>query len=511
MRCDVLHFRGSESGRTPGLFRRACVRMLSRNVLRLVLIGLGLGWGPAGVCQAAETFAWEDWQRVLLLQDAQTRIVMLGTIFLGISGGVVGVFMLLRKRSLIGDVVGHSALPGIALAFLLGEMSAPGHGKSMGALVTGAFVSGLAGALCVMIIDRFSRLRADAALAITLSLFYGAGAALLTLVQRVPSASAAGLTTFLNGKAASLVAADVWVFGLAALGLTVLVVLLFKELALLCFDVDYAATTGWPTRLLDTLLIGMVVAVTVVGMQTVGLILVVAILVIPASSAQFWTDDVRRLTWGSALIGAVSAAAGVMISAAAPRLAAGPVIVLCGSALFVVSFLFGRRHGILWKWLERRRLRQRIGRHDLLRACYELVEAQSQEQHASELELISTRITLEDLLQMRSWSRKTLRQLIHRAVQEDVLEAKPDGRYHLSPDGAALARRAVRNHRLWEMYLITYADTAPAHADYDADRIEHILGGDLVRDLELRLQQQEEQGLPASPHEIPSPSSPGKI
>ncbi|HWL11132.1 MAG TPA: iron chelate uptake ABC transporter family permease subunit [Planctomicrobium sp.] len=446
-------------------------------------------------------------QRVLFLQEAQTRIVFLGTTLLGICGGLVGVFMLLRKRALIGDVVGHAALPGIAIAFIICEVLHPGGGKNLPALVGGAFLTALAGAVCVMLIERYSPLRSDAAMAMTLSLFYGFGAALFTVIQRIPTASAAGLSSYLNGKTATLVTADVWIFGIAATVLSLMTLLLWKELSLLCFDEDFASSTGWPVRFLDALLIGMVVAVTIVGMQTVGLILVVAILIIPAVSAQFWTDDLRRLMIISAVLGAVAAGGGTMISALAPRLAAGPVIVLCGSSLFIVSLLIGTQHGFIWKVIDQKKLQRRIRSHDLLRAFYERVESAHSGGDVSEPQLIDTRLTTSDLLPMRSWSLPELKRAISQGMSSKLVETVAEGGLQLTPEGAAQARRAVRNHRLWELYLITYADTAPAHADYDADRIEHILGPDLVHELEQRLFQADEQSVPASPHAL-NPASP---
>ncbi len=444
-------------------------------------------------------------QRVLLLQDAQTRIVFFGTTLLGVCGGLVGVFMLLRKRALIGDVVGHSALPGIAIAFIACEVLAPGTGKNLPALVIGAFLSAMAGAICVMLIDRYTPLRSDAAMAITLSLFYGLGAVLFSVIMRIPTAAAAGLGSYLNGKTATLVTSDVWVFGIAAAVLSVLTLLLLKELSLLCFDEDFAASTGWPVRVLDALLISMVVAVTIVGMQTVGLILVVAILIIPAASAQFWTDNLRRLMVVSSILGAAAAGAGTMLSALFPRLAAGPVIVLCGSVLFALSLLIGPQHGYLWKWFERKQLQRRIRIHDLLRAIYECVESSQKGHEVSEFQLLESRLCTADLLPMRGWSASELKSAIAFVCAEKLIERKADDRLQLTPEGAALARRAVRNHRLWELYLITYADTAPSHADYDADRIEHVLGADLIRELEQRLIREYGNSVPASPHDLHNP------
>lgn len=474
-------------------------------------------WLLAAVLLLMPSIAWSQIQdapqaspliRVLLLRDYNTRIVLLGTALLGMSGGIVGMFMLLRKRSLIGDVIGHSALPGIALAFIFTQLIAPGSGKSLPALMTGALLAGLLGALCVMLIERYSRIRADAALAIVLSLFYGLGTALLTVIQRFPTASAAGLQTYLNGKTASLLAEDVQIFSWASIALILLTLCLFKEFTLLCFDDVYAGASGWPVFWLDGLLIGLVAGVTIVGMQTVGLILVVAILIIPAASARFWTNDVRWLTVWSAGLGTLSASLGTILSALAPRLAAGAIIVLSGTGLFALSLLLGTRRGLLWRWLEQSRLRQRIGRHDLLRAMYEQIESVGSAESLSEQQLLRARVTLPELLRMRSWSPHRLQSLIQRAIRDELLIPNGDQGYSLTPDGSALARRAVRNHRLWEIYLITYADIAPSHADYDADRIEHILSPEVIRELEVRLTRQHDQTLPASPHRLQVTKSP---
>lgn len=437
--------------------------------------------------------------RVLTLRDYNTRVVLLGTGLLGISGGVIGSFMLLRKQSLVADVVGHSALPGIALAFILGEVIQPGSGKSVPMLLLGALLAGTAGAISVIVVDRYSKIKSDAALAIVLSVFYGLGAALLTVVQRVPSGSAAGLKDYLNGKTASLIAADVWIFAGTALLLLGITLVLFKELTLVCFDPDFAQARGWPVFMFDVLLIGLVVGVTVIGMQSVGLILVVAILVTPATSARFWTDDIRMMTWLAGGFGGGSAVIGTLLSAAFPRVAAGAVIVLAGGAVFLVSLLFGLRRGVIWRWIQQQRMQSRIGRHDLLRALYERIEEQSgnaPDDHA----LLEARVRSSELLASRSWTSRRLNGLICRAEEEGFVRQRPGGDCQLTSEGAALARRATRNHRLWELYLITYADIAASRVDRAADQIEHVLEPEVVRELESRLARNLAEAMPTSPH-----------
>ncbi|MCA9077145.1 MAG: metal ABC transporter permease [Planctomycetaceae bacterium] len=444
--------------------------------------------------------------RVLSLRDYNTRVVLLGTTILGITAGIVGTFMLLRKRALVGDVVGHSALPGIAIAFLVMEGLSPGTGKWLPGLLLGAFAFGLAGAVTVMLIDKFSRIKADAAMAMTLSVFYGLGAALFTIVQRVPGGNAAGLKTYLNGKTASLVADDVWLFVGIATVVLVLAMLFMKELTILCFDEQFAAAEGWPVFWLDTLLIGLVVTVTIVGMQSVGLILVVATLIIPPASARFWTDDIRLMTLGAGLVGGMSSFFGTVISALFPRMAAGAVIVLTGASLFALSLLFGSKRGVLVHAWQQRKLRHDVGRVDLLRACFELVEHAVSDPIPTHEEMMDHEILLGDLVSMRAWDLSTLRRLVAVAEKDGLMQHTGDDNWRLTETGAEEARRIARNHRLWEMYLMQYAHIAPSHVDRDADLIEHVLDPELIAELEYQLDHPEE-AVPVSSHATTGSSS----
>ena len=294
-----------------------------------------------------------------LLRDYNVRIVLMGTMLLGATAGVVGVFMLLRRRSLIGDVVGHASLPGIVLAFLIGEWLHAGSGKWIPGLCLGALATGLLGAATVSLITRYSKIKPDTALAIVLSVFYGFGAALLTIAQKIPGQSA-GLRDYLNGRAASMIAADVQVFAIASGIILTITLILFKELTILCFDEGFATAQGWPVWFLESVIIGLVAAVVIAGMQSVGLLLVSAILIVPAASARFWTDNIRWITLYAGISGAVSAAVGVLLSAQFEKLAAGATIVVVGVVLFLFSLIFGRRHGLIVEYHRRRKLRDLV-------------------------------------------------------------------------------------------------------------------------------------------------------
>ncbi len=445
---------------------------------------------------------WDLLSRAISLRDYNTRVVLGGTTMLGISGGLVGTFLILRKRALAADVVSHAALPGIAVAFLLAERLVPGSGRSTSVLLLGAFVSGLLGMAMTLAIRRWTRIKEDAALAIVLGLFFGLGMALFTVVQRTRTGNAAGLSHFIFGKAASLVAADVWLIGIVSAVLVLLCGGLFKELSLLCFDEEFAAARGYRTWLLDWVLTLMAVTVTLIGLQSVGLLLVVALLLIPPTAARFWTNDLKIMSALAAVIGGASCAGGVVLSAAFPRLAAGPVIVLTGAGLFVVSLVFGKERGLWPRWQSQRQFQQRIGRSDLLRACYELLEPIRGSDETTQESLTTFAIDELELAAMRQWPAGQFRDLLTRSVREELLIRNSTGGYRLTWRGAEEARDAVRRHRLWEIYLLTQTDLDPRLVDRGADGIEHVLDPQQLADLERQLAIQLPQGIPPSPHPI---------
>lgn len=436
-----------------------------------------------------------------------TRIVLTGTLLLGMCGGVVGTFMLLRKKALVGDVASHAALPGIGIAYLLMEAISPGNGKSLPWLLLGAAISAACGIVTANLIQRTRLIKEDAALGIVLSLYFGAGIVLLTIIQVMKSGSAAGLNDFVFGKTAGMTANDVFLIGVTS-GVVLFVCLaLFKEFAVLCFDEEYAAALGWPARRLDLLLTILVVAVTVIGMQSVGLLLVVALLVIPPTAARFWSDRLGPMVLFASAIGGLSTSIGVMLSASVERLATGPMIVLTSALLFAISMVFGSRRGIGWQLWRHRAAILHKGELDLLRACYEHIErnllqstATDSAEIAESKDLTAFPIAPESLVSARSWSRSKVERLLRIAISDGLIRFCSDGNYRLTLSGTRRAAEAVRNHRLWELYLIHFADVALNRVDRDADQIEHILEPMQIEQLEALLKQDRTIAVPASPH-----------
>lgn len=425
---------------------------------------------------------WELLRETLVLEQYNTRLVVLGVSFLGATAGLVGSFLLLRKQSLLGDALSHATLPGIGLAFIV--MSALGFsGKNLPVLLAGATVTGLLGVLLVIAIRRSTRLKDDAAMGIVLSVFFGLGVALLKMIEDIPGQSAAGLGGFIYGKTASMVWSDFLLILTILVIATILTIFVLKELTLLCFDANFASTQGWPVFGLDVLLMGLVTAVTVVGLQAVGLILVIAFLIIPPTAARFWTNRLGPMLALSAFLGLISGWLGASISALDSNLPAGALIVITAAVIFLISMAFGSTRGVLPRYLRYLRLQRKVGRQHLLRSTFEILENLQQGSPIRNLP-----IPMDQLRRHRYWSKGELPRLIRQARTEDHLERRPQGELRLSESGFGEASRITRNHRLWELYLIKHADVAPSHVDRDADMVEHHLGAEIVRQLEAELE-----------------------
>jgi manganese/zinc/iron transport system permease protein len=301
-----------------------------------------------------------------LIFDHTIRTVALGTATLGVVSGALGAFAVLRRQSLLGDALSHAALPGVALAFMLTGEKAPII------LMLGAAAVGLLAILLLEAVTRLTRLKEDSVLGIILSVFFGVGLLLLTFLQRNPDARQAGLNTFLFGQAATLLTRDVVtmaVFG----GLALLVMTVFwKEFKLLSFDREFGGSLGFPMRALDIALTSLLVVAVVIGLQAVGVVLMSAMVVAPAAAARQWTNRLGVMVALSALFGALAGVSGALISSLGAGLSTGPVIVLCVSAIVLVSILLAPNRGLVWERLRQRRNRRRLRGESVLLDFYRM-------------------------------------------------------------------------------------------------------------------------------------------
>ncbi len=286
-----------------------------------------------------------------LFIDYTLRNVALGSALLGIVSGVLGCFAVLRRQGLLGDALAHAALPGICVAFLLTGSKAPL------VLLIGAALAGWLATTLLLTAVRETRLSADSALAIVLSTFFGFGIVLLTFISRSENANQAGLDKFLFGQAATLIAEDVQTMGLLGAAALVVVAGLYKEFKLLAFDAEFAASLGFPARGLSVLLTSLIVIAVVIGLQTVGVVLMAAMLVGPAVAARQWTDRLGVMLILAAVFGAASGVSGALISVSDAHIPTGPVIILSLTAIVLGSLFFAPARGLVWGAIRRRQQR----------------------------------------------------------------------------------------------------------------------------------------------------------
>jgi manganese/zinc/iron transport system permease protein len=410
--------------------------------------------------------------------------VMGGCAILGVASGALGSFAVLRKQSLLGDALAHAALPGICLAFMLTNSKHPG------VMLAGALASGLLGSLFILGIVRGTRLKEDAALGTVLSVFFGGGIVLLTVIQHQPNAAQAGLDKFLFGYAASLVPSDLKVLGGLTLLVLALLLLFYKEFKVLSFDCDFGAAIGLPMRRLEVLLTSLIVVAVVIGLQTVGVVLMAAMLITPAVAARQWTHSLGRMVLLAALFGAGCGVAGAILSSTSRNLPTGPLIVLAVTGVLLVSLAFAPRRGMVWSWFRLIRHRRKVRQENLLADLYRLGEPATDWTRAYDLPAL-TAIRELPFRQLAN----TAGQLRARGWLELAGEA-----WRLTDAGLVEAQRVVRNHRLWELFLARRLELASDHLHRDAEEMEHTLPPSVVAELEQLL------GQPAvDPHGVAIP------
>ena len=282
-----------------------------------------------------------------ILQSYTTQMVLLGTALLGLASGIAGTFAVLRKESLIGDSLSHAALPGVVIAFLLTGI------KDIEVLIIGAALSSITAAWLITITVENSKIKFDGALATILSAFFGLGMVLLTYLQSLNNAGQAGLSKFIFGQAATILARDVYITSAAALIIIVLTALFWKELKLISFDVEYAKTLQIPVTFTLILYRSLLIMTIIIGIQSVGAILISSLLIAPAVGARQWTNKLGTMCILAGLFGMVSAIGGTIWSTTVQKLPTGPAIIVILSVIVLLSLIFAPNRGILWRFRKR--------------------------------------------------------------------------------------------------------------------------------------------------------------
>ncbi|MEL6233928.1 MAG: iron chelate uptake ABC transporter family permease subunit [Pseudomonadota bacterium] len=388
---------------------------------------------------------------LLLAAGYNAALVAIGSGLLGAAAGAGGTFLFLRKRALVSDAVAHATLPGICLAFIL-MAALGGDGRSLPGLLVGASLTAGLGLLAVDWIARSTRLAEDAAIGAVLSVFFGLGVLLLTVIQTMTTGRQAGLEGFLLGATAGMLLQDAVVIAAGGLAALAAILILRRPMTLVAFDAEYAAAMGISVRRTDLAIMGVVMVITVIGLKVVGLVLIVALLIIPPVAARFWTERTGMMIWSAAALGGVSGYLGAAISASAPALPTGPIIVLVAAGFFAASMLFAPGRGVLAALLRQRRFQRRVHRRQGLLAL-------------ARGEPIHDRLTLR--------------------ILGSAGLIRPDG--VPTADGRAAAARAVRDEARWQLARRMHHDTALSGRYDGLTPIEEVLTADEIAELDRQI------------------------
>jgi manganese/zinc/iron transport system permease protein len=403
-----------------------------------------------------------------------TAIVLAGTTLLGANAGLIGCFALLRRRALLGDTLAHAALPGLCLAFwAVGERNLP-------VMLGGALASGLVGIAAVALLRRYTRIKDDAALAIVLGVSFGLGFALVRIIQtRVSGGSKAGLDHYIFGTAAGMIADDVKLIAAVSAACLTGVLLLYKEFRLVTFDADFARVQGWPSTWLDFLLMGLVAATVIIALPAGGAVLTAALLILPATAARLWTERLGLMLLLAAIIGGAIGAVGTAVSAVGGRWPTGPVIVLAGAAVFVVSLLFARRRGAVARLLANLAARRKLDEQRLLRAMFKL---SNHSPHAA-----SPAVGHDALLAALAGDETKANRLLARTQHAELIEPAGPRAWRLTSRGTERARAIDRASRLWRLFLSDQPESSALFSDLDVESIDRLLPADALAELAEKL------------------------
>ncbi|MGB0766698.1 MAG: iron chelate uptake ABC transporter family permease subunit [Phycisphaeraceae bacterium] len=397
------------------------------------------------------------------------------TMLVGTACGLLGCFVVLRRMALIGDALSHAVLPGVVLTFILTNSVEPLP------LLVGATLSGLVTTALISLVTRTSRTKEDSSIGIVFTAMFAVGIILYNMME---SATHFDMQCFLFGDPLAINRSDMWMMAVICPAVIATVVVMYHRLKLISFDPVLAAAMGVSVALTHYLLMGLLSVTIVAGLKTTGVILVVAMVITPASAAYQLTNRFGAMLLLSAVFGAAAAGLGMSVAFAfgSPT---GPAIVIVAAALFALSVLFSPGHGWVFERLRKLKLSRHVAEEDVLKALYRLGPQPQQQPEALGAEIG---------LPVR---------LIQQAIQrltDAGMASLTNGAVDLTDAGHRHAEALVRAHRLWETYLVEKAGVDPAVVHDQAELLEHAH--------ELAEQLDEKLGQPATdPHGSQIPRS----
>lgn len=438
----------------------------------------------------------------LFFTDPILRAPTIGCMLMCLAASLVGVMVFLRKQSLIGEALSHAAYPGvIAGAVVAGGLSISDTDELSLSLMAlgGAFATALLGLATIQFLERRFRVASDAALCFVLSSFFGIGLLMASDVQFRYTAVYKQILTYLYGQAATMTDVHIAIYGALVILLLIVIFIFYKELQLLLFDRVYAKSMGIPVKWIDGLLLFLVTIAVVIGIRSVGVVLMSAMLIAPVVTARQLTHRMPLLLGLAGCVGMLSGFIGNYasvnltdwLSTLYPQsrmiLPTGPMIVIVASSFCGIALLCAPDRGLLVRLLRVAMFRYACICENVLKTMWRTSpHERMQEKH---------------ILKYQSITPLYLKGLLWRMQRNGWVHRFSGGECQLTVDGRHRAEKIVRLHRLWEVYLVNYVGVGIERVHRNAEEMEHILTPEIEQELTVLLHDPKQD-----PHQQPIPS-----
>lgn len=378
--------------------------------------------------------------------DPVLRAPTWGCILMCIASSLMGVLVFLRKRSLLSESLSHATYPGACLGVIAFASFFPQHEQwAFLPILGGAFVSSLLGLKAIHWLEEKGKVRTDAALCFVLSVFFGIGVVAASYMQAVFPVWKKQIQLLLFGQAATMSDIHIWIYGALAIGVILFVFFSYHPLKSALFDRHFAISAGIPVIPLERALFWLLLLSLIVGIRSVGVVLMSGMVIAPAVAARQFSDRLSVIFWLAAFFGGGSGLLGNILSVSS-SLPTGPLIVLVGTSFALFSLLFAPKRGLLFRMVRIYAFRLRCLQENILKGIWkrgEISEAPS------------------FLLSYALWRLKR--------------QGWIGNNRELTADGHVKASSIVRLHRLWELYLAERLGFQVEKVHQTAEQMEHIL------------------------------------
>ncbi len=432
--------------------------------------------------------------------DPVLQAPTIGSMLMCLASALIGVVVFLRKRVLLGEALSHAAYPGVVMSVWLVASFFPASQEVMPvAILIGAFVTALLGLWAIDRLERHFSIKNDAALCLVLSVFFGVGILIASRLQLTHALWYKTVQVFLYGQAATLTDVHLVVYSILAFFTVAILIVLYRQIEMVVFDRSFSKSVGVKVSLIDTVLFALLVLAIVIGIRSVGVVLMAGMLIAPAVAARQLTDRLSVMLLLAGIFGAASGFLGNYLSVEIPlwgksrgldwkfSLPTGPMILLSASAMSLMALLFAPENGVVCRCWRIAVFRMQCLSENLLKYFWKkgegaVVSAQELE-HWHSLAFWKTRLLVWSL-QRQGWVKKE----------------KAKG-FKLTRDGWLRGSRIVRLHRLWEVYLVHLGQRVEK-VHRSAEEMEHIITPELEEELIELLQDPQHD-----PHQQPIPRS----